>query len=53
MAWPYTNIGTDGGLAGSHPRGYGTYPRVLGRYVRERDALTLPQAIHKSTALAA
>jgi N-acyl-D-amino-acid deacylase len=30
-----------------HPRGLGTFPRVLGRYVRERRALTLEQAIHK------
>ena len=53
MAWRHTNICTDGQLDGAHPRGYGTYPRVLGRYVRERDALTLPDAVHKSTALAA
>jgi N-acyl-D-amino-acid deacylase len=33
-----------------HPRGLGTFPRVLGRYVRERKALTLSQAIHKMTA---
>ncbi len=33
-----------------HPRGLGTFPRVLGRYVRERKALTLTQAIHKMTA---
>jgi N-acyl-D-aspartate/D-glutamate deacylase len=36
-----------------HPRGLGTFPRVLGRYVRERKALTLAQAIHKMTALPA
>ena len=30
-----------------HPRGLGTFPRVLGRYVRERKALTLASAIHK------
>lgn len=32
-----------------HPRGFGTYPRVLGRYVREQALLTLPQAVHKMT----
>ena len=32
-----------------HPRGLGTFPRVLGRYVRERKALTLEQAINKMT----
>ena len=36
-----------------HPRGLGTFPRVLGRYVRERKALTLTQAIHKMTAQSA
>ena len=36
-----------------HPRGLGTFPRVLGRYVRERKALTLPQAINKMSALPA
>jgi N-acyl-D-aspartate/D-glutamate deacylase len=30
-----------------HPRGIGSFPRVLGRYVRERKALTLEQAIYK------
>ena len=32
-----------------HPRGAGSFPRVLGRYVRERKILTLPQAIRKMT----
>jgi N-acyl-D-amino-acid deacylase len=32
-----------------HPRGAGTFPRVLGRYVRERQALSLEQAVHKMT----
>ncbi|MGH7712306.1 MAG: N-acyl-D-amino-acid deacylase family protein, partial [Gemmatimonadaceae bacterium] len=36
-----------------HPRGLGSFPRVLAKYVRERQALTLPQAIHKMTALPA
>lgn len=36
-----------------HPRGLGTFPRVLGRYVRERRALTLEAAIHKMTAFPA
>ena len=36
-----------------HPRGLGTFPRVLGRYVRERKALTLEQAINKMTGLPA
>jgi len=52
-AWPETNFCTDGQLDGRHPRGYGSYPRVLGRYVRERKVFTLEAAIRKMTALAA
>ena len=46
---------TDGPLAGSksHPRGWGTYPRILGRYVRDQHLLTLELAIHKMTGLPA
>ena len=36
-----------------HPRGLGTFPRVLARYVRERKVLTLAQAIHKMTGMPA
>ncbi len=36
-----------------HPRAYGTFPRILCRYVRERGVLTLPDAIRKFTALPA
>src|SRR5262249_54313346 len=36
-----------------HPRSYGTFPRVLGEYAREQRVLTLPQAVHKMTGLAA
>jgi N-acyl-D-amino-acid deacylase len=45
----------DGPLAGakSHPRGWGSYPRILGRYVREEHQLTLEQAVHKMTGLPA
>jgi N-acyl-D-amino-acid deacylase len=46
---------TDGPLAGSksHPRGWGTYPRILGRYVRDEKLLSLELAIHKMTGLPA
>jgi len=53
LAWPFTNICTDGELDGSHPRGFGSFPRVLGRFVRERHILTLEDAIHKMTGRAA
>ena len=37
----------------SHPRGWGSYPRILGRYVRDEHELTLEQAIHKMTGMPA
>jgi N-acyl-D-aspartate/D-glutamate deacylase len=36
-----------------HPRSYGTFPRVLGEYVREQRVLTLAHAVHKMTGLPA
>jgi N-acyl-D-amino-acid deacylase len=53
IAWPFANICTDGELAGKHPRGFGSFPRVLGRYVREQHVVALPEAIRKMTSLAA
>ena len=44
---------SDGDLHGSHPRGAGAFPRVLGGYVREQKALSLESAIHKMTGLPA
>src|SRR2546429_873730 len=46
---------TDGPLAGSksHPRGWGSYPRILGKYVRNEHLLPLELAIHKMTGLPA
>jgi dihydroorotase/N-acyl-D-amino-acid deacylase len=46
---------TDGPLAGSksHPRGWGTYPRILGHYVRDQHLMPLELAIHKMTGLPA
>jgi N-acyl-D-amino-acid deacylase len=62
LRYPWTMVGTDGTAispdgpgprAMVHPRTYGTFPRVLARYVRERGVLTLPEAIHRMTGLAA
>jgi N-acyl-D-amino-acid deacylase len=53
LAWPFANICTDGELAGRHPRGYGSFPRVLGRYVREQQVVPLPEMVRKMTSLAA
>jgi N-acyl-D-amino-acid deacylase len=53
MAWPHSNICTDGSLSDLHPRGVGSFPRVLGRYVRDQALMTLEEAIHKMTGLSA
>ena len=53
MLWEHTNFCTDGGHGGGHPRGYGSFQRVLGRFVRELGVLDLPNAIYKMTALPA
>jgi N-acyl-D-amino-acid deacylase len=51
---PLGMVCTDGLLGGRpHPRVYGTFPRILGRYVREKKDLTLEEAIRKMTSLPA
>jgi len=58
LTLPWIKISTDAGghdpawstpYGPVHPRAYGTYPRVLGKYVREEKILTLEEAIHKMT----
>ncbi len=53
MAWPHAVICSDGGLDGSHPRGFGAFTRFLGRYVRERNVVSLEEGIRKMTSLSA
>jgi len=50
---PWVMVASDGGIGSDHPRGAGTFPRVLGRFVREEHWLTLPEAIRKMTSLPA
>ena len=50
---PWTMVASDGGINTSHPRGAGTFPRVLGRFVREEKWLSLPDAIRKMTSMPA
>lgn len=52
LAWAHTNICSDG-ANGGHPRGYGSFTRVLGHYVREKKIMSLETAIYKMTGLAA
>lgn len=56
LAQPYTSVGTDAIIdrgGHPHPRLHGTFPRVLGRYVRELGVLSLPEAVRKMTSQAA
>jgi len=57
MRSPWTMIGSDGipgfGVKKVHPRMTGTFPRILGRYVREQAILTIEEAIRKMTSLPA
>jgi len=56
IKWPWVVIGTDAGgfdpdsaRSVVHPRAYGTYPRIFGRYVREQKLFTLEEAVRKMT----
>jgi N-acyl-D-amino-acid deacylase len=62
MRHPLVVVGSDGnslaphGVLGQrkpHPRSYGTFPRVLGRYVREEKVLSLEEAVKKMTSITA
>ncbi len=50
---PWAMVASDGGINTSHPRGAGTFPRVLGRFVRDEKWLSLPDAIRKMTSMPA
>ena len=49
IADPHVMYCTDGELQGKHPRGAGSFPRILGKYVREEKLLPLELAVHKMT----
>lgn len=53
LAWKWSNICTDGTLNGTHPRGAGSFTKVLRLYQREQQLFSLPEAIRKMTSLAA
>lgn len=52
LAWPHTNVCSDG-ANGGHPRGYGSFARILNRYVKEKKIMSWEAAINKMTGLAA
>jgi N-acyl-D-aspartate/D-glutamate deacylase len=59
LRFPWTSIGSDAGAVAQvgvtddtglpHPRSFGNFPRVIAKYVKERQVLTLPEAIRKMT----
>ncbi len=63
MKQPWVSVGQDAGARSpdstgkwgerGHPRGFGTFPRILGRYVRQDSVITLEFAVRKMTSLAA
>jgi N-acyl-D-amino-acid deacylase len=60
MAYPWVSVGSDAGAlrvedaqGRPHPRAYGTFPRIIARYVREAKVLTLENAIRRMTSLPA
>ncbi len=58
ISHPLVAVGSDGsvtrfGEGKPHPRSYGTFPRVIARYVREQKLISLPEAIRKMTSLTA
>ena len=50
---PWVMVSSDGGIGSRHPRGAGTFPRVLGQFVRQKHWFTLQEAIRKMTSLPA
>lgn len=52
-AQPWVMVSSDGGIGTRHPRGAGTFPRMLGHFVRELNWLSLQEAIRRMTALPA
>jgi N-acyl-D-amino-acid deacylase len=53
MSWEHTNICTDGGHGGAHPRGYGSFPRFFSRYATPESGITKEQAVAKMSSVAA
>lgn len=53
VQWPHAMFSSDGGIGMRHPRGAGSFPRILGLFVRERQWISLEEAIRKMTSLPA
>jgi N-acyl-D-amino-acid deacylase len=53
IRWPFANVCSDGQSTGLHPRGFGSFAKVLGPYVRDKKLFSLEEAVRKATSLAA
>lgn len=53
VQWPFANVCSDGQSTGLHPRGFGSFAKVLGPYVRDKKLFSLEEAVRKMTSLAA
>jgi N-acyl-D-amino-acid deacylase len=51
--WPFASVCSDGQSTGLHPRGFGSFAKVLGPYVRERRLFSIEEAVRRMTSLAA
>jgi N-acyl-D-amino-acid deacylase len=53
IRWPYANVCSDGTSTGLHPRGFGSFSKVLGPYVRDKQLFPIEEAVRKMSSLAA
>ena len=53
LSHPNVMVSSDGGIGARHPRGAGTFPRVLGKYVLDEGAMSLEEAVHKMASMPA
>jgi N-acyl-D-amino-acid deacylase len=53
IRWPYANVCSDGQSMGLHPRGFGSFAKVIGPFVRDKKLFALEEAVRKMTSLAA
>src|SRR5262249_32437163 len=53
IRWPFANVCSDGQSTGLHPRGFGSFSRVVGPFVRDKKLFALEEAVRKMSSLAA
>jgi N-acyl-D-amino-acid deacylase len=53
LQWAFTNVCSDGQSFGLHPRGFGSFAKVLGAYVPERKLFSVEEAVRKMSSLSA